>query len=58
MKDWNAIAQASGLNLREEERDLLIRTLTALEESFGPLAKELSVEVEPATGVCSEEDCE
>ena len=58
MKDWNAIAQAAGLNLRDDERDLLTRTLTALEESFRPLTKELTVDVEPGTGVCSEEESE
>ncbi len=58
MKNWNAIAQASGLNLRDDERDLLTRTLTALEESFRPLAKDLTVDIEPATGVCGEEDSE
>ncbi|HLK63415.1 MAG TPA: hypothetical protein VKU19_08245 [Bryobacteraceae bacterium] len=51
MKDWKAIAKASGLGVPEDELDRVIGPLDTLEEAFRPLVKQLTVDVEPATGV-------
>lgn len=58
MKDWKAIARASGLEIPAEELDRIVSPLDALEEAFRPLMKHLSADLEPATGICGEEGAE
>ena len=50
MKDWRAIAKASGIEVDNVE------PLEALEAAFRPLVKDLDPGVEPATGWRLEED--
>jgi hypothetical protein len=52
MKDWRAIAKASGIELDSVE------PLEALEAAFRPLVKDLTPGVEPATELRLEEDGE
>jgi hypothetical protein len=48
MKDWKAIAKASGIALVGKDLDGLTQPLEALEETFRPLAKDLSPDLEPS----------
>lgn len=48
MKNWKAIAEASGLDLPARDVDRITQPLDALEEAFRPLVRNLSPEVEPA----------
>ena len=52
MKDWKAIAKASGIEIDSVE------PLEALEAAFRPLVKDLAPGMEPATGLRLEEDGE
>ena len=47
MKNWAGIAQANGLTLTARELDGLVGPLAALEETFRPLVKQLTPDVEP-----------
>ena len=47
MKNWAGIAQANGLTLTAGELDGLVGPLAALEETFRPLVKQLTPDVEP-----------
>ena len=47
MKNWAGIAQANGLTLSARELDGIVGPLAALEETFRPLVKQLTPEVEP-----------
>jgi len=47
MKNWVAIAQAHGLPLTARELDRVVAPLNALEETFRPLLKQLSPDLEP-----------
>jgi hypothetical protein len=49
MTDWKNIAQAQGLNLPPRELDRVAAPLAALEESFRPLLKDLTPDLEPDT---------
>lgn len=42
MTDWNAIAEARGLDIPREDVAKLAPVLEALEEAFRPLLKDLS----------------
>jgi hypothetical protein len=48
MKDWKAIAKAGGSTLAGKDLDRLIQPLQTLEETFRPLTKDLSPDVEPS----------
>jgi len=48
MTNWTAIAQARGLDIPEEAVKKIAPGLTALEEAFRPLTKNLTYPVEPA----------
>lgn len=52
MRDWKAIAKASGIEVDSVE------PLEALEAAFRPLVKDLAPGLEPATGWRLEEDGE
>jgi hypothetical protein len=58
VKDWKAIARASGLEVSGEELDRIAGPLDALEEAFRPLVKDLAADLEPATGICGKEEME
>jgi hypothetical protein len=47
MKNWAGIAQAHGLTLSARELDRIVEPLAALEESFRPLLKQLTPDLEP-----------
>jgi hypothetical protein len=51
MKNWEAIAQAHGLNLSGRDLDRVVPPLAALEEAFRPLVKQLTPDMEPAVGL-------
>jgi hypothetical protein len=48
MKNWEAIAQAHGLNLSARDLERIVPPLAALEEVFRPLVKQLTPDMEPA----------
>ena len=58
MKDWKAIAKASGLEVDPTQLDRIAGPLEALEAAFRPLVKDLDPGVEPATELRLEEDAE
>ena len=58
MKDWKAIAKASGLEVDATQLNRIAETLEALEAAFRPLLKDLTPGVEPAIGLRLEEDAE
>jgi hypothetical protein len=58
VKDWKAIAKASGLEVSVEELDRIVGPLDALEKAFRPLVKDLDADVEPATGIYGQEGTE
>ncbi len=49
MTDWRAIAKARGISGSREELERMAATLESLERVFAPLARELPVDLEPAT---------
>ena len=51
MKNWEAIAQAHGLDLSARELERVAPPLDALEETFRPLVKQLTPEIEPAVAL-------
>jgi hypothetical protein len=58
MRDWKAIAKASGSALTGKDLDALILPLEKLEEIFRPLTKDLSPDLEPAVEFRMEADVE
>jgi hypothetical protein len=48
MKDWKGIAKARDLDIPLDQVDRIAEPLNALEASFRPLVKGLSVDIEPA----------
>ena len=58
MKDWRAIAKASGLEVDPAQLDRIAGPLESLEAAFRPLVNGLTPDVEPATGLLLEEDGE
>ena len=47
--DWKNIAQAHGLNLSPKDLDRITAPLSALDETFRPLVKDLTPDLEPDT---------
>jgi hypothetical protein len=47
MKNWVTISQGHGLNLSASELDRIAPPLAALEETFRPLVKQLTPDMEP-----------
>ena len=47
MKNWVAIAQAHGLNLSAAELDRIAQPLATLDETFRPLVRQLTPDLEP-----------
>lgn len=56
MKDWKAIAKASGFDIPQKDIDRAIAPLEALDLVFRPLAAALTPDVEPATEFRAEDD--
>jgi len=48
MKDWKAIAAASGLNIPAEDLERILPPLDRLETDFRPLVKSIPHEIEAA----------
>jgi hypothetical protein len=48
MKDWKAIAGASGITVAGKDLDRITQPLDALEAAFRPLVKDLSPDLEPS----------
>lgn len=55
MKDWKAIARASGLDLPAGEMDRILQPLESLEETFRPLVSSLTPDMEPAVRLSLED---
>ena len=47
MKNWVAIAQGHGVNASASELDRIAQPLATLEETFRPLMKQLTPDMEP-----------
>jgi hypothetical protein len=58
MRDWKAIAKASGIEVDPTRLNRIAETLETLDAAFRPLLKDLTPGVEPATGLRLEEDAE
>ena len=58
MRDWKAIAKASGIEVDPTQLNRIAETLETLDAAFRPLLKDLTPGVEPATGLRLEEDAE
>jgi hypothetical protein len=58
MRDWKAIAKASGSTLTGKDLDALALPLQTLEAAFRPLAKDLSPDLEPSVEFRMEADVE
>ena len=58
MKDWKRIAEANGLPLTARELDRIAPPLAALEETFRPLIKDLTPDLEPDVELHLDEDGE
>jgi hypothetical protein len=48
MRDWKAVAKASGMALAGKDLDSVTQPLEALDAIFRPLAKDLSPDLEPS----------
>jgi len=48
MKDWRAIAAASGIDIPSADIARIVKPLQGLEEAFRPLANNLTIADEPA----------
>jgi hypothetical protein len=58
MRDWAAIAKASGSTLAGKDLDGVTQPLEALEAIFSPLTKDLSPDLEPSIEFRVEADVE
>jgi hypothetical protein len=58
MKDWNRIAEANNLPLTARELDRIAPALAALEETFRPLLRDLTPDLEPDFILRLDEDSE
>jgi hypothetical protein len=58
VKDWKAIAAASGLQIPPAETGRAVEPLNGLEAVFRPLVKDLPPDLEPATGFRADEDAQ
>jgi hypothetical protein len=58
MKNWTAIAAASGAAIPADQAERIARPLESLEASFRPLVRSLTFADEPATIFSAGEDAE
>jgi hypothetical protein len=56
VKNWKAIAEASGLDIPAAELDRIAAPLGALESSFRPLVRDLEPDLEPLTVLRPEDE--
>ena len=56
MKDWRGLAQAGGLGIPAAEMDRIAAPLDALEETFRPLVRDLTPQMEPAISFSAEDE--
>jgi hypothetical protein len=56
MTDWTVIAKGRGLNIPAQELAAIVPSLDALDESFRPLVRGLTPEVEPGAIFRPEEE--
>ena len=56
MKNWKAIAEASGLDIPAADLDRIAGPLGALEKSFRPLVADLEPGLEPMTMLRQEDE--
>ncbi len=56
MKNWKAIAEASGLEIPAAELDRIVGPLSSLENSFRPLVQDLEPDLEPLTVLRPEDE--
>jgi len=58
MTDWKALAQARGLAIPANDLDRTVTPLQALEETFRPLVRHLTPDLEPCILFRADEDAE
>jgi hypothetical protein len=58
MRDWKAMAKASGIPISGKQLDSVTQPLESLEEAFRPLAKDLPPDLEPVLEMFVEADFE
>jgi len=58
MKDWKALARARDLGIPDAELDRILPPLENLEETFRPLVKGLTPDLEPCTIFRADQDFE
>jgi hypothetical protein len=58
MRDWKAMAVASGTGIPAEDVERVTKPLVGLEQTFRPLANSLTFDEEPATAFDAAEDAE
>ena len=58
MNDWKSIARATGVSSSETELDALTAPLISLEQTFRPLIRELTPDLDPAVAFNAEEEAE
>jgi len=58
MRDWKAMAAASGAGIPAEDVERVTKPLVGLEQTFRPLADSLTFDEEPATVFDGAEDTE
>jgi hypothetical protein len=58
MRDWKAMAAASGAGIPADDVERVTKPLVGLEQTFRPLANSLTFDEEPATAFDAAEDAE
>lgn len=58
MRDWKAMAKASGMTISGKQMDSVTQPLESLEEIFRPLVKDLPPDLEPILEMFVEADFE
>ena len=58
MRDWKAMAKASGIPISGKQLDSVAQPLESLEEVFRPLVKDLPPDLEPVLEIFVEADFE
>jgi hypothetical protein len=58
MRDWKTLARASDLGIPAPEVDRVAAPLESLEETFRPLVRDLTPDLEPCTELRTDEGVE
>ena len=56
MKDWTLIAKAAGLDIPAKDAGRIAQPLNALDETFRPMVRNLTPEMEPALSFRADEE--